>query len=318
MIRSRKLLLSAVFVIIALAIFWLVMQPGTTQNIEYGESVVTQDARPAATKSIPRDPSDAQDHDAKSGFPTGQEDCLSPAQLRTHPLVVGDADRMDSASISGRTIASYRGLSAADLNDLAMQGDSAAMAVLGAVSVMRARGLADDNAVPYLRHEDRSLHTDVTSQPLEAATVKHYQEARDWYYRSALNGRLLALYRVGEIDGIIRGGAVGLGWIEKDEYESLLGYEKTAIDPSIIYNLLALEIAPQLRDGIFAVIYQGQRPRTEQQWAILAKLEKQFDQDREEAKLPPIDIPESTAPPMEELLPLICDSYIGSEPWIIK
>jgi len=317
MIRPRNLFLSAVVVTTTFAIYWLVIQSGTMQNIEHGESVVTQDARTNAAMPLPSDPSDEEDRDAESGFPKTQEDCLSPAQLRTHPLVIGDADRIDSASISGRTIASYRGLSAADLSDLATQGDSAAMAVLGAVSVMRARGHDEDNAVPYLLHEDLSLHTYVTSQPLEAATVKHYQEARDWYYRSALNGRLLALYRVGEIAGIIEGGAVGLGWIEKDKYESLKGFEKTTIDPATIYNALVFEIAPQLRDGPFAVVY-SQGPRTEQQLAILAELAKQFDQDRVEAKLPAIDIPESTAPPMEELLSLICDSYIGSEPWIIK
>jgi hypothetical protein len=312
MIKPRNLILSAVFVAISIAAFWQTRHPSQVPNNEQAESAVTPQLRTDVAKPPPTSSTVKEGTNAGSELVREEDDCLSPAQIETHPMLKGESERLDSVSVSGPTIASYRSLSAADLSDLAVQGDSAAMAVLGSVSVMRARGLAEKNAVPYLLFEDMGLHTYIIGQPLDAETLKHYEEARDWFYRSALYGRLLALFRVGEIAGILEGGPVGLGWIEKEEYESLKGLKRAAVDPATVYNALAFEIAPQLQDGAFAVIFDLV-PHTERQLLILAELAKQFDQDREEAKLPPIVVPESTAPPMDEFLSLLCDSYINPE-----
>ncbi len=79
-----------------------------------------------------------------------------------------------------------------------------------------------------------------------------------------------------------------------------------------VYNALAFEIAPQLRDGPSGMIYE-MLPRNERQRTIVAGLAERFEQDREEAKLPPIEIAESTAPPMEELRSMLCESYLDPD-----
>lgn len=306
MIRSRTLLFLVALVVIVFTLYWIIKHPGSTERDESAADSVTQEALVEANKSLVGDPPDNANPISKLAATAGG--CLSPEQIETHPMFAADYSRLDSAAITGPTIASYRGLSSAELDDLAIQGDSAAMAVLGAVSVMKARNVAENNAVPYLLFENMSLHTYSRNGPFEPEAIKHLEDAHRWFYNAALHGRLLALAFAGETIGIIEGGPVGLGWIEKDEYEALQGFPKSAFMPMTVYNALAFEIAPQLRDGPSGIIYDL-LPRNERQATILVELAKQFEKDREEAKLPPIVIAESTAPTMEEIRSMLCETF---------
>lgn len=89
----------------------------------------------------PAAPADASPF-AATGNGDEAADCLSPAELDADPVLAAEYARLDAVITSGPTIASYRGLSASQLHGLAVQGDSAAMAVLGAVAVMRAAALS--------------------------------------------------------------------------------------------------------------------------------------------------------------------------------
>lgn len=234
--------------------------------------------------------------------------CLTAVQLQSHPDLVQDSYRFDAVSDTGPSIASYRGLSEQELRDLATQGDSAAMTVLGAMSVMRAREWPVEKAVPYLMLEEPELMAYSFSRPLSQEFVEHMADARKWFYDAALHGRLLALHRVGDSLSFEIGGAVKLGWIDEVEYDSLSSYQKTALMPSNVYNVLSFEVAPALKSGPLGSLLYELMPRTEQQRVIVKQLAEQFSRDLNDAGLPPIAISESTAPPMEELLSLLCET----------
>jgi hypothetical protein len=288
--------------------------PVGAKSSQTTRQAATQEAVAEAPKSLARMTSNEKTPDPASRRQDALADCISPAQLESDPVLAAEYARLDSVVTSGPAIQSYRGLSSAQLGDLAVQGDSAAMAVLGAVSVMRARNLPKDKAVDYLLREDPSLWSFSLGQQLEPDRVKHLEEARDWFYQSALHGRLLALQNAGEIIGIVAGTPTELGWIEEDEYESLEGYERHALDPTTVYHALAFEIAPQLRSGPFGPIISELAPGGERRQLILDELARQFNEDREAAQLPPIVISASTAPAMEEFESMLCEPYLDSVP----
>ena len=234
-------------------------------------------------------------------------DCISPAQLESDPVLTAEYARFDSLVTSGPTIESYRGLPSAQLENLAIQGDSAATAVLGAISVMRAMNLNEDQAVAYLLLEEPGLQSFGFEQPLEPETAKHLEDASDWFYKAAVHGRLLALQNVGEIIAIIGGSPTELGWISQGEYDSLEAYERHALDATNVYAALAFEIAPELRTGPLGTMISDLTPGGERQQLVLNELAWRFKQDREAAGLPPIEISESTAPSMEELESMLCE-----------
>ena len=240
------------------------------------------------------------------------EDCLSPEQLESHPLFYAEAQRIDAVAVTGPTIQSYRGISPEVLENLAAQGDSAAMAVLGAVSLLKARNITADKAVPFLLLEDTSVYSYTSTHPLDEQAIEHLHEAYRWFYQAALHGRVLALPYAGHAKGILQEGAVGMGWIEQGEFDSLKGMAKSAYEPMTVYNALAFELAPELRDGPFGIIYD-MIPTNDWQKTILPKLAEKFERDRLEAKLPPIEIPESTAPSWEDMRSMVCESYLDRE-----
>lgn len=286
-------------------LYWIDWHPESTERHDTATDSVTHEALIGEEKSLAREPRDSANPVSKPAADAGG--CLTPEQIKTHPMFAEDFGRLDSVAVTGPTIASYRGLSSAELNALATQGDSAAMAVLGAVSLLKARNMTEDSAVPFLLYEDVSLHGYFRKDALEPEAIKHLEEAYGWFYKSALHGRILALGYAGESIGAVEGGPVGLGWIEEDEYEGLRGLRQSAFTPMTVYSALAFEIAPQLRDGPSGIIYE-MLPRDEPQATILVELVKQFEKDREVAKLPPIEIAESTAPPMEEVRAMLCES----------
>lgn len=182
------------------------------------------------------------------------------------------------------------------------------MVVLGAMSIMRAREWPVEKAVPYLMHEDPALMSYRFSRPLSPEFVGHMAQARRWFYDAALHGRVMVLHRVGDSLSVEKGGAVKLGWIDAAEYDSLSSYEKTALMPSNVYNVLSFEIAPTLKSGPHGTLIAEIMPRSDRQRVIVDQLADQFHHDLQDAGLPPIAVSESTAPPMNDLLSLLCES----------
>ena len=250
------------------------------------------------------------DFPAESGASAESESapCLTLEQLETHPVVTRDGYRYDAVVDSGPVIAAYRGLSEQQLERFATQGDSAAMTVLGAMSVMRARGWPVEKAVSYLMLEDPDLLAFTFPRPLSPEFINHMAQARQWFYKAALHGRVMVLWRVGDSLAIEQGGPVGLGWITKEEYDGLSNQEKIALIPSNVYNVLAFEVAPGLTSGPHGEILAALMPRSGQQLAVVNQLAEQFQRDLEDADLPPILVPESNMPSFDDLQSLLCEN----------
>ena len=303
--NSRRLGWVFAALLVAAVAFWLILQPDAP--VRQGDSEALQSTKAATAVDAEDSASEidvqAEDPDANASTP-----CLTLEQLENHPILAQDFYRYDTVVDSGPIIESYRGLNEQELQELSAQGDSAAMVVLGAMSVMRAREWPVDKAVPYLLLEDPELMAYRYSRPLSAEFLAHMERAKYWFYKAAMHGRLMVLHRVGYAIEIGQGGPVELGWIDKAEYATLSNYEKSALIPSNVYNALAFEIAPGLTSGPIGEIFFGLIPGTDRQKAVTKQLAEQFQRDVSDAGLPPISVAESIAPPMEEMLSLLCDS----------
>ncbi|MEM7431551.1 MAG: hypothetical protein AAF351_06390 [Pseudomonadota bacterium] len=241
---------------------------------------------------------------------TGEKDssCLTPSQLEMHPLLVEDMTRLDPITFSGPAVEAFRYLSAEEVAGLADQGDSAAMVVMGAIHVMRANGFEESRAVSFLLYEDMELHQNAWNGVESQEIHNDLREAEQWFYRSAMNGRLMALQLVGQMKRRLVGGPVELGWIEQDEYDALELGEKNSLFPINVYSALSYTIAPELRSGPTGILY-GLVPKGERMTGLLHKLAAQFDTDRERAGLPPIVVIESKVPELTELFEMVCEEY---------
>lgn len=236
--------------------------------------------------------------------------CLTLAQLESHPLIVEDARRFDAVGDSDPSIAAYRGFTEQELRAFAAQGESSAMVVLGAMSVMRARGWPPEQAVPYLLFEDRDLMVHEFSHPHSEETRGHMAQAREWYYKAALHGRVMVLSRVGRLLSDERGGPVGLGWIDAAEYDGLSEDEKEALSPWWVYYDLSFEVAPALKTGPHGGSMLDILPLQERRRAIVEQLKDRFFRDLEDAGLELVSVPESVAPPIEDLMNLLCEGEL--------
>ncbi len=308
--RVRSILLSILLTATGLAGYLLVKginsQVGTDSS-QATRQTVTQDAIAEAPQQLVRIAKGERSIRPAADRQGEAADCISPAELDSDPVLADEYARLDSVITSGPTIASYRGLSSAQLGNLAIQGDSAAMAVLGAVSVMRARKLPEDKAVAYLLREDPSVWSFSLQPPLKPEVVKHLEQASDWFYKAALHGRLLALENAGEIIALVADTPTELGWIEADEYANLAGYERYELDPATVYHALAFELAPELRSGPFGAINAELTQGGERQQLVLDELARQFSEDRQAAGLPPIAITKSSAMSTAELSAMLCE-----------
>ncbi len=310
MLRARNVLVPIVLIATVLIGYLLVKRidsPVGEKKNDTSHQEATQEFAADATNPPALITSKEDNHNLAPGPQDYAAGCLSFAQLESDPILAEEYARIDLLATSGPTIESYRGLPSAQLGNLAIQGDSAAMAVLGAISVMRAMSLPEENAVAYLLLEVPGVQSFEFEQPLEPETAKHLEEASDWFYEAAVHGRLLALQNAGEIIAVAAGTPIELGWIQQDEYETLEGYEQHALDPTNVYGALAFEIAPELRSGPLGTMIAELTPGGERQQLVLNELAWRFNQDREAAGLPPIEIPESTAPSMEELESMLCE-----------
>ena len=308
--RLWKILLSSAVIAAVATGYWFAAQQDShfdDNSSATSPDKTTQDTGAEAANPVAGLVSNESDIDPALRIPDDTPDCSNLAQSEVEREIAAEFARFEPLVTSGATIESYRGLTSRQLDSLAMQGDSAAMAVLGAISVMRAMNLPEDQAVPYMLLEEPALKLFEFPQPLETETAEHLDRAIDWFYKSAVHGRLLALRDAGEIIAMAGGTPSELGWIPQNEYENLEGFERHALDPANVYGALAFEIAPELIDGPLGAMTAELTPGGDRQQLLLHELAWRFTQDREGAGLPPIEIPKSNAPSMEEFESLLCD-----------
>lgn len=234
--------------------------------------------------------------------------CISEGMLETHPMMIDEMERLDPYLLNSGSISVYRELAESELRHLIAQGDSGAMAVLGAMHVMRARGLPDSEAVPYLLMEKPDLLSYRYKLPLTEEQIRHYELAADWFYKSALHGRLLALISVGDQLIMLGKKPVDLGWISAEDYDQLTRAEKSTFNAASVYQAVAFTIAPEIEVGFFEEIGLGFGSKFAKRFAdIAAPIAAQFRSDRAELGLDPLIIPASALPSYDELTALLCN-----------
>jgi hypothetical protein len=244
-----------------------------------------------------------------SGSASEVENCLSESMLETHPAMMDELARLDPYVVNFGSISDYRDLAESELRHLIAQGDSGAMAVLGAMHVMRARGLSDSDAVPYLLLEDPNLFSYQYKLPHTEEQMRHYELAADWFYKSALHGRLLALINVGDQLVALGKTPIDLGWISTEDYDQLTRAQKSTFNAANVYQAVAYTIAPQVEVGFLEEIGQGFGAIIAKRFANIAEpIVTQFRSDRAELGLGPLTIPPSTLPSYSELTELLCNT----------
>ena len=287
--------------LVALVMIWLVVMIGRSGDIAEVEAITTE--RRIPTQVPPR----SEHVNDSSESASDPENCLSEGLLETHPMMMEEVKRLDPFLVNSESMAVYRGLEGPQLLSLVDQNDSGAMAVLGAMHVMRARGLPPSNAVSYLLLEDLDLHTYRFSRPLSEEHSNHLTMAADCFYRSALNGRVMALINVGEQLDLLGKKPVDLGWISAEDYDQLTRAEKSLFNAANVYQGVAYTIAPELELGLFGESGGGGTMFAQRYAEIAEPIADQFRVDRRELGLEPLTVPESELASLEELQDLLCN-----------
>ena len=211
--------------------------------------------------------------DAPSEAPN---DCLQLGQLATDPRLSEVRRIMEEVSLAGNTNQSYRELSDKDLRSLVEQNDPDAMNALA--SNLRAQVSRD---VETLSESDRII----------------LEQAADLYYQASLRGKVWALLGYGAMQDRLHGGAVGLGWVDDEEFDTFDDRQKNAVSPSVVYAGLMLRSMPQLYATPMGMRFVYRLPANDERFdALVDQVEKQFNEDLAAQYLPPvqdrIDLPE--------------------------
>lgn len=233
--------------------------------------------------------------------------CLTLDEFRAHPEARRVIGQLDSIAATGTDIETYRALDESTVRGFAEQGDSAAMVVVGAISVMRAHGIDESRAVDWLNRIEDSEDLKLQTQRLSPEAGLALNDAAYWFYQAALNGRVLALQYYGQVRSMLFGGPIGLGWISREEYESLERSQVSELLPVNLYRQVAFDLAPQL-----ALLDESRDTASGSEIArrIRGDLVGEFNQTLAESELSPLNIPAAASPEFEALRARICASEL--------
>ena len=269
-----------------------------------GKSEFVPQSSPPAPSGPSASPTSISDRQAETtDDPPG---CLTPEQVETHPLVLAELETLESVMSIGNQFDAYRQLGVVELESLAIQGDSAAMVMLGDKAVEQALG-PPSRTTSFSSGAINSLLTvqNTRSKPLSAAEVSALEAARDWYYDAALHGRLGALAQYGLVRHVLEGNAVDLGWMPAAEYDQLSQGQQSSVRPATIYE----RVGHMARPGV-TELFGGQlisRP-TDLQRPIVDRLAQEFVRDRAARGFPDFEPLRAAISDREEILRLVCPS----------
>ena len=245
-------------------------------------------------------------------------DCYSEAQIEMHPSILREIEYVDQVNIYAGYSMGYKGNSVDVLESLAEQGDSAAMAVLGAHYLLLAHDLDPDGAAEYLDMNSRLERTHPESEAHGRLVFPQKQDYTDeqlallekasyWFFESAVHGRYLALEAVGNISTRVVGNAVDHGWISETEYESLESRDRNNLFASNVYRFAGQMLLPADKDGVFIGLLQAfgvpSGPATE----IATRIAASVTDAQQERGIVPVYVDISNILSYEELFELLCE-----------
>ena len=239
------------------------------------------------------------------------EGCLTAAQLEVHPSVIQEAREFAEIAANGDVIDAYRGLSLAELQELANQQDSAAMVAMAGHFVVTAFGYSGDRAIDYLQFTDPEL-VELTrfKRDFPEEQLQSLRQAQHWFYEAALHGRYMALVNYGRMLHITVGTPVDLGWIGQSDYDALPPARRSTLWASNTYYEVIRQLIPGWQDEVVLGLMLSIPPSTERQREIAQPLVAVFEADRKERGIPAPTTRQDSALKLEELMALLCDSEI--------
>jgi len=232
-----------VILVVAATIAYRVFNAAPPPPETPAETAVQPRPQSAAVRTEPMAAPDAAD--------AGEEepDCITMDELNAHPLIRQVQSQADAAATNGADIEKFRGLDDATVRGYADQGDSAAMVVVGAMSVMRAFRMDASRAVDWLANGGELEGVVMEQQQMSSDAGLALNDAAYWFYQAALHGKVLALQHYGQVRGQLFGGPVGLGWIEQQEYDALEPDQQLDLSPANMYSNVAMEMKPPAGAG---------------------------------------------------------------------
>lgn len=229
---------------------------------------------------------------AQPEAPTSEEQrsCLDEQQLFSALQEAVGGDQLRAVAMRGQDFAELRNIDFAGLNDLATQGNSAAMATLGVQNILRANRQTPADAAAFL---DDPRQIDSTAlEGIYPGDYQNYspedllalQEANYWLYQAALNGRIGALHDYGAVIGAQLRGPVGMKWLSQEEFDALATTDQALFSPDMVYSAVANRLAaPELEFVDNSSLPEELKSRRA---AIIERLTEEFAQDLEYAELP--------------------------------
>ncbi len=217
---------------------WLILGAGDDEPAPRDERAQPVERVPAArapapVAATPASPPTEPDSDTATS-------CLDADDLARHPALRPNADALQSQIMGGADFDALLGVEANGLNDLTSQGNSAAMATLAYRSLLSANRQDPDEAAALLNSAEISANgyspkLAVASRYRDGTALLALQDANYWFYQAALHGRLQALPEYGEIIGAQVGGATGLRWISREQYDALDADGQRLYSPRSVY-----------------------------------------------------------------------------------
>ena len=193
----------------------------------------------------------AQNKAPQTALPGGNGDdiepgaaCIPSTQIQAHPLVQRIQQGRQSVVTNGIDVENFRGLDEETIRGFAEQGDTAAMAALGAAAVMRAYRIDSRRAVEWLANGGTMEGVVMQRQQLSADASLALNDAAYWFYEAALHGRVAALTHYGQVRDQLFGGPVGLGWFEPEAFAGLPSTAREAMQPATLYGAVADRLWP--------------------------------------------------------------------------
>lgn len=236
-----------------------------------------------------------------------EPDCLPVDELNRHPLVLKLQSQADTAATDGIDIEKFRGIDDATVRGYADQGDSAAMVVVGAMSVMRAFRVDTSRAVDWLANGGALDGVVMEQQEMSPDAGLALNDAAYWFYQAALHGKVFALRHYGQVRDQLFGGPVGLGWIEQQDYDALERDQQLVLSPARIYGSAAAAMRPVPDENVSRTPV-SKSPVSEIAERVLFDIRSNFDDSIADAALPQPTTSSSDVAEYERLMSQVCIS----------
>ena len=239
-----------------------------------------------------------------------EPDCLTADELNALPLIRQLRSQADAAATNGADIERFRGIDDVSVRGFADQGDSAAMVVVGAMSVMRAFRMDASRAVDWLANGGELEGVVMEQQQMSSDASLALNDAAYWFYQAALHGKVFALQHYGQVRGQLFGGPVGLGWIEQAEYDALGPQQQQELRPVNIYGSAAMAMKPA-PDASISQSSARKSSASEVAKQILTDIRHEFDVAVVDADLPQPAASMSDIAEFESLRSQVCASEMS-------